>query len=341
MGNKKSSEINKRKYRRYFIMALSLAICLSAVSAIATKAISDLAVSSCFRELQDSTVQYAADIRTDIEYDLKLLEVIADNMTKQNTLLSGEKKELFTLSKAGILLDEIVLILPDGRMYADDEACLEQLKAVSYTEEAAAGAHVSGRIEDREKPGKFYLYYFVPVVKDGETKGLLCGIIDLDTLNQRYTGQLAEETSFQLLEGGSGAFLIDSIHSELGNKVNFRNRTAKKGYGMKQVMEDIEGGNPGKTAFFSRSKQEYIYCVYEPVGINDWMIMLGQPENIVLGDAENIRFILRHFIIFETTVFLLYLLFVFWEIRKTFREREKELGRVQYILKIEEILFNR
>ena len=340
MRNKKSSEINKRKYRRYFIMALSLAICLSAVSAIATKAISDLAVSSCFRELQDSTVQYAADIRTDIEYDLKLLEVIADNMTKQNTLLSGEKKELFTLSKAGILLDEIVLILPDGRMYADDEACLEQLKAVSYTEEAAAGAHVSGRIEDREKPGKFYLYYFVPVVKDGETKGLLCGIIDLDTLKQRYTGQLAEETSFQLLEGGSGAFLIDSIHSELGNKVNFRNRTAKKGYGMEQVMEDIEGGNPGKTAFFSRSKQEYIYCVYEPVGINDWMIMLGQPENIVLGDAENIRFILRHFIIFETTVFLLYLLFVFWEIRKTFREREKELGRVQYILKIEEILFN-
>ena len=96
-------------------MALSLAICLSAVSAIATKAISDLAVSSCFRELQDSTVQYAADIRTDIEYDLKLLEVIADNMTKQNTLLPGEKKELFTLSKAGILLDEIVLILPDGR----------------------------------------------------------------------------------------------------------------------------------------------------------------------------------------------------------------------------------
>ena len=48
-------------------MALSLAICLSAVSAIATKAISDLAVSSCVRELQDSTVQYAADIRTDIE----------------------------------------------------------------------------------------------------------------------------------------------------------------------------------------------------------------------------------------------------------------------------------
>ena len=92
--------------------------------------------------------------------------------------------------------------------------------------------------------------------------------------------------------------------------MNFRNRTAKKGYGMEQVMEDIEGGNPGKTAFFSRSKQEYIYCVYEPVGINEWMIMLGQPENIVLGDAENIRFILRHFIIFETTVFLLYLLFL-------------------------------
>ena len=305
MGNKKSSEIISESTEGIYNGAVPCNMSECGFGDCDKRRYLIWLSAAVFRELQDSTVQYAADIRTDIEYDLKLLEVIADNMTKQNTLLPGEKKELFTLSKAGILLDEIVLILPDGRMYADDEACLEQLKAVSYTEEAAAGAHVSGRIEDREKPGKFYLYYFVPVVKDGETKGLLCGIIDLDTLKQRYTGQLAEETSFQLLESGSGAFLIDSIHSELGNKVNFRNRTAKKGYGMEQVMEDIEGGNPGKTAFFSRSKQEYIYCVYEPVGINDWMIMLGQPENIVLGDAENIRFILRHFIIFETTVFLL------------------------------------
>lgn len=73
----------------------------------------------------------------------------------------------------------------------------------------------------------------------------------------------------------------------------------------------------------------------------NWMIYAGTAGEYCFGpDAENIRFILRHFIIFETTVFLLYLLFVFWEIRKTFREREKELGRVQYILKIEEILFN-
>lgn len=104
MGNKKSSEINKRKYRRYFIMALSLAICLSAVSAIATKAISDLAVSSCFRELQDSTVQYAADIRTDIEYDLKLLEVIADNMTNKIRCFPGRKRNYLLCQKQGFCL---------------------------------------------------------------------------------------------------------------------------------------------------------------------------------------------------------------------------------------------
>lgn len=340
MGIKKNSEVNKRKYRRYFIMALSLTICLSAVSAIATKSVSDLAVSACFRELEDATVQYAADIRTDIEYDLDLLGAIADSLAKQQELATGNTKELCSMAKAGIMFDEIGLILPGGQMYAEDEACMEKLKAVSYAKEAAAAAHVSGRIEDREKKGIFYLYYFVPIVKGGETQGLLCGIIDLAKLEQMYADQMETETSFQLLEGRSGAFLIDSIHTDLGNKVNFRNSTAKKGYAMKQVMEDMEGGNSGKTAFFSRSKQEYIYCVYEPVGINDWMVILGQPENIVLGDAENIRIILRRFIVFETTVFLLYLLFVFWEIRKTFREREKELGRVQYILKIEEMLFN-
>ena len=60
MGKEKSSEVNKRKYRRYFIMALSLAICLSAVSAIATKAISDLAVS--ISKYNDKTVIEVDDV---------------------------------------------------------------------------------------------------------------------------------------------------------------------------------------------------------------------------------------------------------------------------------------
>ena len=96
-------------------------------------------------------------------------------------------------------------------------------------------------LNTRRKPGKFYLYYFVPVVKDGETKGLLCGIIDLDTLKQRYTGQLAEGNLVPAAGGRKRRFLIDSIHSELGNKVNFRNRTAKKVMAWNRLWRDIEG----------------------------------------------------------------------------------------------------
>lgn len=340
MKEEKNGKTNKRQYRRYFIMAFSLVLCLSAVSAIASKYISNLAISNCYRGLKDLTVQYAAGIRTDMEYDLELLEVIADNMAGQEDITSEETRELFSMSEAGVMLDTIALLLPDGRVYASDEALLKNLRAISYEEEAAAGAHVSARIADINDRGKYYLYHFVPVMRDGVTEGLLCGVIDLEKLRQKYMENLEEGTSFQLMEGRSGAFLIDSMHPLPGEAESLRNRTVKKGYSVDQVLADMENGAAGKTAFFSTTLQEYIYCVYEPVGINGWMVMLGQPEDIILRDARNIRIALRHFILFETTVFLLYLMFVFWGVRKAFHEREKELDRVQYILKIEELLFN-
>lgn len=70
------------------------------------------------------------------------------------------------------------------------------------------------------------------------------------------------------------------------------------------------------------------------------MIMLGQPESMAFRDARNMRVILQSLVVAESAIFIIYLLAAFFWTRRSAKEKEKELDRVQYILQVEEILFN-
>lgn len=332
-------KIKKERHTRYLILAACLVICLSVVSVITSKYISDLTISACYRQLKDYTSQYAVDIRQDVEADAKLLEGIAARMADRGAD-TEESRKLLALWEAGTMLDGLGLILADGQVYANHEAFLENLKAIPYEETAVQGEHMSKRTADSGKTDKWYLYHFVPVLKEGKAEGILCGIIDLKRLSRRYVEQLGDGTRIHLMEGRSGDFLIDTVHPELVNAEDFRGRRVKKGYRMEDALKDITGGQAGETAFFSTTAREYLYCVYEPVGVNDWMIMLGQPESMAFRDARNMRVILQSLVVAESAIFIIYLLAAFFWTRRSAKEKEKELDRVQYILQVEEILFN-
>lgn len=321
-------------------MALCLLICLSTVSIITSVYISDLTISSCFQKLRDVTSQYAVNIRQDVEADKKLLKTIASHIENSRGDLE-ESQDMLSLWENGAMLAGMALLTSDGEVYSSDNVHLKNLEALSYEAEIAKGVHMCERIVDQENPEKFYLYHFVPVLKDGEPQALLCGIIDLDKLSAQYTEDLSIHGTFiQLIEGDSGAFLIDTIHANLDNTENFRNRKVKKGYSLDDTRADITGGQAGEAAFYSNSGQEFYYCAYEPVGVNDWMVMLVQPESLVFRDANNVRVALKRLAILESAAFLIYFLIVFSGGRKAEKNQERELDRVQYMLEIEEILFN-
>lgn len=337
-GLKPTQSVNKKQYSHYFQMAFLLVAFLCIISLCAAKYISHLTTSSCFQKLEEATVQYAEKIQDDVESDTRLLQIIADYLSNGTEKSTTEITQVLSLSRAGAIIDAIGFILPDGKIYTDKEELSDNLAAISFSDEAEKGIHLSSRVEDNSDD--FYLYYFVPVIKNETTTGLLCGIVDLRKLEERYSKNLEPGTSIQLIEGKNGTFLIDTMHSTLLNAEDLNDRPVKKGYSYKQAKSEIENGVSGKTVFFSRSSKEYYYCVYEPVGINDWMVVLGQPKSVTLRDAENIRITMRRFTAFEIIAFLLYLLFVYIMVRKAFRERGRELDRVQYMLKIEKKLFN-
>ncbi|MCI9596589.1 MAG: hypothetical protein HFE75_04695 [Firmicutes bacterium] len=46
-------------------------------------------------------------------------------------------------------------------------------------------------------------------------------------------------------------------------------------------------GKGGLTAYLSKNAEEYLYTAYEPVGINDWFVLVTVPESVVLRDVDH------------------------------------------------------
>ena len=313
---------------------------MGTVFTITSVYISDLSISFCFQKLRDSTNQSAVNIRREVEADRKLLETIASQIAQYDSDFE-EDKDVLSFWKTGAMLDGMALLLPEGEVYVSDDTYLKSVKTLSFAEEASKGVHICQRTADSDNPDKFYMYHLVPVIKNGDTQALLCGIIDLDKLSARYVDTLGNEQTFlHMIESGSGAFLIDTVHTTLGNAQNYINRKAKTGYSVEDVLSDVIEGRDGETAFFSTTRQEYFYCAYEPVGVNDWMVMLVQPESVAFREANNVRVVLRRLAVLVSVAFLLYFVIVFRGTRKAAKDQEKELSRVQYMLRVEEILFN-
>ena len=114
---------------------------------------------------------------------------------------------------------------------------------------------------------------------------------------------------------------MDTLHSKSENLHALQGQKIKKGYSKEQLMQDFSEGRGGLTAYFSKSTNDYLYTAYEPVGINDWFVMLTFPESTVLQEASHIKKVLLCLGAFEGILLLVY---VWWDILRTRKELQQK-----------------
>ena len=75
-------------------------------------------------------------------------------------------------------------------------------------------------------------------------------------------------------------------HDSLGNISELRGRKMLKGYTYEEAMEKIPNGIGGDMCTVSQSTGLTLYLHYEPVGINNWSVVLGVSEVAGAGRAR-------------------------------------------------------
>lgn len=162
-------------------------------------------------------------------------------------------------------------------------------------------------------PEKLVVRNVVPVKRDGETVAILYGVVLLQELSRNYQIDLYNGNAFLLLvDGNNGDILLDTWHDSLGNLSELRGRKMLKGFTYEQAMENIPKGIGGDMCTVSQSTGLTIYLHYEPVGINNWSVVLGVSEAEALAGTRGVVETLSMMAIIVTALLLSYLGFMVW-----------------------------
>ena len=260
-----------------------------------------------FDELATATRQIAKDLVDAANADQTILSAMAERIAghdeRDNDAVLRIMKS-FSLSET--FVSTVALLRPDGTRYDVSDT-------FDFETEAARGAYISDRVTSYFAPEKLVVRNVVPVVRDGETVAILYGVVLLQELSRNYQIDLYNCNAFLLLvDGNNGDILLDTWHDSLGNISELRGRKMLKGYTYEEAMKKIPNGIGGDMCTVSRSTGLTVYLHYEPVGINNWSVVLGVSEAEALAGTRGVVQTLSMMAIIVTALLLSYLGFMVW-----------------------------
>ena len=267
-----------------------------------------------FDELTTATKQLAKDINNATRTDQTILSAMAELIAGQDEDdLDSVLRIMNTFSLDKTFVSAVALLRPDGTLLLTDGARYDVSGAFDFETEAARGAYISDRVTSYFAPEKLVVRNVAPVKRDGETIAILYGMVPLQELSRSYKTDLYGGNAFVLIvDGNTGDILLDTWHDSLGNLSDLRGRKMLKGYTYEETMEKIPNGIGGDMCIVSRSTGLTLYLHYEPVGINNWSVVLGVSEQDALAGTRGVVKILYLMSVIVGVILLSYLAYISW-----------------------------
>lgn len=305
---------NKTRSRVMMAITLFSAIVLSGTVFVCAKRAGEEVTQRSFDELTTATKELAKDINNATRTDQTILSAMAELIAGQDEDdLDSVLRIMNTFSLDKTFVSAVALLRPDGTLLLTDGARYDVSDTFDFETEAARGAYISDRVTSYFAPEKLVVRNVVPVKRDGETIAILYGVVLLQELSRNYQIDLYNGNAVLLLvDGNNGDILLDTWHDSLGNLSDLRGRKMLKGYTYEETMEKIPNGIGGDMCIVSRSTGLTIYLNYEPVGINNWSVVLGVSEQDALAGTRGVVKILYLMSVIVGVILLSYLAYISW-----------------------------
>ena len=186
-------------------------------------------------------------------------------------------KPIGLFSRIGILNPDNTFITKDGIYELDGK--------ISFEEQVLLGEHVTGRTFSYSIPDEHVVRSSVPIQVNGETVGIIYGIIKLETINEKYSN-MAKKLGAQLFvyDKETGKFIIDTVSENPGELSDLKDRVYNDGY----YYEQLENNDIGYSSFKSIRTGENLYTHYSTIEDFNWGIMLARYETQVFEDIRKI-----------------------------------------------------
>lgn len=184
-------------------------------------------------------------------------------------------KPIGLIDRIGILTPENIFITKDGSEDFNG--------SLSFEEEKTKDDYISGRMTGISYPDSQVIRTTAPIKVNGETVGMLYGVMTVETINHKYN-TMAEELDAQLFvyEKNTGNMIIDTVHDTPDNIYMLKTRNFTNNYSFNEIID-----NPnGYTSFISQYTGEEQFAHFSELDrITDWSIMLVRAYPAVFAKA--------------------------------------------------------
>ena len=264
----------------YTIIAIVL-IC--AVFLTMVKFIYSRAEEESHEMLHRQTKQIKDDILLQIKSDRENLNTMASFASRLNAegkdyhIMFDSFKPIGLFSNIGILNPDNTFITRVGKIDLNGK--------IDFNDEAKKGEYISGRVKDLTREDGEILRSAVPIKVEGETVGILYGVIHLDTIGDKYKA-MAKEMEAQLFvyNKETGRFIVDTFNKTPGQLSDLKTRKYNDDYSYEALVNDEDG--KGFTSFKSILTGEDLFVRYSTIEDFNWGIMLARYETTVFAGAN-------------------------------------------------------
>jgi hypothetical protein len=184
-------------------------------------------------------------------------------------------KPIGLFSRIGILNPDCTFITKDGTYDLSGQ--------ISFEEQALLGEHITGRTYSYSMPDEQVVRSSVPIQVNGETVGIMYGIIKIETINEKYNN-MAKELDAQLFvyDKETGKFIVDTINEEPSELSSLKDREYNDGYS----YEILANSDKGYSSFKSIRTGENLYLHYSLIEDFNWGIILARYETQVFAETH-------------------------------------------------------
>ena len=233
-----------------------------------------------YENLHVQTKHIKDDINLQLTSDFENLATMANFAAK--LYKDGEDYNIMFESFKPIGLIANIGILNSDNIFVTKAGSVNLSGRISFEEEKEKGKYISGRVKDLTKEGNEIIRSAVPIMVDGQTVGILYGVIKLDVIGERYN-EMAQELDAQLFvyDKENGDLVIDTVHDTLGNISFLKNRKYNDDY----TYEKFANTDKGFTSFGSAYRNEDVHMHYSTIGDLGWMIALVRYDSQVFEEA--------------------------------------------------------
>ena len=326
---RRSISIMKQNIKRLLPVSIVIGITII-VSIFLYHKVMDREEERCWQILSDSAKTISAEIQMKFQDNITTLGLAANAMVQENKLepeqISSVHLDAFAKNT---IFSRIDVIYPDNTILYEDGHLKHLRQDLDFNAIAALGEHISHRLTDSET-GNESFYYYMPVIKSGEIKAILTGVIDTTVLADVfqisfYNGHAA----ICLVDSADGNYALDTRYSTLGNAYDMPGPALLKGYETIDLKSEVKSLETGVIAFESSINGKDNYMHYSPVGMFDWELLVIAQEDVVFS---SLLYLKKLMILAGIIEFLLLGLYIAWNFY-TVEQLAKSEKRAQEQLK--------